>query len=243
MKKKFWFLVLGIAALALLGVFVVYAFWFKFKLGYHLSNSGEVWGQFGDFVGGILNPILSFITILILVLTSLYQQKQNENAEKRESLKRLDDRFYGMLSYQRDAYEASVVSISAAKKIPLKEIVNIFEDMFFNAGNLSIIDSISVRSSVFVIVRQFYLIVKIVDEASADIPLTDEEKRKYYGWLFNMTDFGLTRLVFFCVFYYKGIAAFDYIRKNELLMQEADALGLKGYLDNINKRKKELSID
>jgi len=243
MKKRFWFLILGLAFLVLVGVFSSYFFWFKFKLEYRLSESGEVWGQFGDFVGGILNPILSFITILILVISSLYQQKQNANTEKRDNLKRLDDRFYGMLSYQREYYETAVISINVERKIPVKDIASVFEDMFFSSGNLSLIDQHSVKSSIFVMVRQFYLILKIIDEAYIDLPLSEFERGKYYTWLLNMTDYSLVRLVFFCAFYYKGIPAFDYIRNNENFILEAKSLGIKSYIDNIERRKSELGVD
>jgi len=243
MKKRFWFLILGFAAFAVFGVFAAYVFWFKYKLGYPASKSSEVWGQFGDFVGGILNPVLSFITILILVISSLYQQKQNLSIEKRENLKRLDDRFYGMISYQRDSYENAIIAIDTSKKIAMKEIVDVFEDMFFDAGNLSLIELASVKSSVFVMVRQFYLILKMIDEASMDLSLTEIEKRKYYAWLFNMTDYSLIRLVFFCIFYYKDIAAFDYMRNNNDFISEAKSLGIQSYIDSIKDRKSKLGID
>lgn len=243
MKKIYWLIVLGIASLALLGVFAVYLYWFKFNLGYHVSSSGEVWGQFGDFIGGILNPILSFITILILVFTSIYQQKQNENSEKRESIRRLDDRLYGMLSYQRTSYETSVVSISNIEKSQMNEIPKLFEDIFFCQKDMSIIDSVNFRSSIFVIVRQFYLIIKSIDEASSDIPMSEDEVRKYYRLIINMTDFGLIRLVLLCVCYYKGIAAINYILNNKLFMEEVEGLGFKDYLGAIKERKKNLSID
>lgn len=40
-----------------------------------LSYNTEKWGQFGDYLGGVLNPILSFITILLL-LWNIYTQNQ-----------------------------------------------------------------------------------------------------------------------------------------------------------------------
>ncbi|WP_221927948.1 hypothetical protein, partial [Xanthomonas graminis] len=34
-----------------------------------ISNSGEDWGQFGDYFGGLAGALLSFVSILLLVYT------------------------------------------------------------------------------------------------------------------------------------------------------------------------------
>jgi uncharacterized membrane protein len=47
------------------------------------SDYRAAWGQFGDFIGGILNPILSFLTICLLVMTIRQQNaaiRQTESA-------------------------------------------------------------------------------------------------------------------------------------------------------------------
>lgn len=67
-------------------VFVILVFGTYF-LAFHNSFSlkQEVWGQFGDFVGGILNPILSFLSLIALVYTVLLQVRQLDIA--RDELK------------------------------------------------------------------------------------------------------------------------------------------------------------
>jgi hypothetical protein len=37
------------------------------------SQKQDVWGQFGDFIGGILNPIFASVTLVIVAITSLNQ--------------------------------------------------------------------------------------------------------------------------------------------------------------------------
>lgn len=41
-----------------------------------MSNEQAVWGQFGDFVGGTVNPILGFLTLIALALTITLQGRQ-----------------------------------------------------------------------------------------------------------------------------------------------------------------------
>lgn len=43
-----------------------------------ISRSTSVWGQFGDFLGGTLNPIFGFLTLITLLLTITIQSKQLE---------------------------------------------------------------------------------------------------------------------------------------------------------------------
>lgn len=42
-----------------------------------ISHAVEKWGQFGDYVGGVLNPSLSFISIILVCLTLLATSKQS----------------------------------------------------------------------------------------------------------------------------------------------------------------------
>ncbi|TGM26177.1 hypothetical protein EHQ71_18110 [Leptospira levettii] len=70
-------------ALPLISIFLILILYFsKFNNGLSLEQS--VWGAFGDYVGGILNPILTFITIIYLLKSHSLQltesrEFQNEN--------------------------------------------------------------------------------------------------------------------------------------------------------------------
>lgn len=46
------------------------------KFGTNPSDTQESWGQFGDFVGGILNPLFSIIGLLALLHTIVLQSKE-----------------------------------------------------------------------------------------------------------------------------------------------------------------------
>lgn len=76
MKVLSW--ILGIAVILISGTFLAY---FKqFHSGFSLDQG--VWGQFGDFMGGTLNPILSFLSLLALVFTVVLQARQLELAHE-----------------------------------------------------------------------------------------------------------------------------------------------------------------
>lgn len=67
----------GILIVALLAV-AVYAN--KFIDGNGLSNSQEVWGQFGDFIGGLLNPMIGALTVFLLLISVHVQRKEFRNS-------------------------------------------------------------------------------------------------------------------------------------------------------------------
>lgn len=59
-----------------LGIIAVYFVNFKLILGFPISNDTAVWGQLGDYIGGILNPVLSFFTIIFVIIGLYYQRKE-----------------------------------------------------------------------------------------------------------------------------------------------------------------------
>jgi len=57
-----------------------FAYITQFHSGFSLDQG--VWGQFGDFLGGTLSPILSFLSLLALVFTVALQARQLELAHE-----------------------------------------------------------------------------------------------------------------------------------------------------------------
>jgi hypothetical protein len=98
-------------------IIIVFVFYFfRFSNGYIIpSGSQEVWGQFGDFVGGTLNPLLSFFGLIALLVTIALQSKELELS--REELK-----------LTRDELKKSADAQNEIKKTQIKQQ---FENTFF----------------------------------------------------------------------------------------------------------------
>ncbi|MGR5000947.1 hypothetical protein [Vibrio celticus] len=64
-------LVIILALLSVVIAISIYSFYFY---NYEVSQNPSEWASFGDFFGGVLNPVLSFLS-LILVLVTIKQQK------------------------------------------------------------------------------------------------------------------------------------------------------------------------
>jgi uncharacterized membrane protein len=106
---------LGLGALA--GVLVVLAYTNKFAHGhwFELSGEREVWGTFGDYIGGVLNPIFSFLAFIGVLLTVLLQAKQLDIARDQAHFEELQ-RVLASLSNQIDSMLNQMPTYYAAKE-------------------------------------------------------------------------------------------------------------------------------
>lgn len=70
------------ALFLIFGFFSLYAYWFYYHLSLNLSTSPTDWGAFGDFIGGILNPLLTFISFIALLSTIVLQMKELQETKR-----------------------------------------------------------------------------------------------------------------------------------------------------------------
>lgn len=80
------------------------AYYLNFGISGDVSQKTDVWGQFGDYVGGVLNPILSFISIYLLINSLSLQRQANtslvdeiKRQEKLEDFKKFEFRFFHLV--------------------------------------------------------------------------------------------------------------------------------------------------
>jgi hypothetical protein len=102
---------IGVCALAF-GLVVVFLFYIFVDVGFEIKNN---MGQVGDFVGGLTNPVLSFIALLVLLRSTLIQTEEaRKTAEillKQQQLlehERFESGFYLMLQKFESLLEKGV---------------------------------------------------------------------------------------------------------------------------------------
>lgn len=84
------------------------------------STDQAVWGQFGDYFGGVLNPLLSFFALVGLMITLRAQQAEGKKSEDRHSEAIFDSRLFQLLSLSHIAV-SSVKFIRATVNQPVVE--------------------------------------------------------------------------------------------------------------------------
>jgi hypothetical protein len=100
----------------------VFGFYFSKFGSLGLSNNQELWGQFGDFVGGTLNPILAFLSFMALLYTIKIQM--DELKLSREELEATREELKGSRIAQQEQSESLKLQNEATK-------LQIFESTFF----------------------------------------------------------------------------------------------------------------
>lgn len=53
-----------------------------FVVAVHAEAAGQNWGTFGDFLGGVLNPVLTFLSFMALLFTIILQQREIHGAKE-----------------------------------------------------------------------------------------------------------------------------------------------------------------
>lgn len=102
------------AAALIVAVYLTYFIQFYFILGStSVSNDSAVWGQLGDYVGGILNPLLSFVSIFLLIKSLSLQNDANHTLRtemkhngKAEKLRSFEILFFNLINSQKNIFDS-----------------------------------------------------------------------------------------------------------------------------------------
>lgn len=118
--------IVAFASAYLLTVLAVYLFFFGAE---GFSTSQEHWGQFGDFLGGTVNPLMSFLALIAIVLTIILQSKQIELSKGELALSRQElIATREELSQSRAAAQEQVAHLKAeAKKTDVYRTIQVLE--------------------------------------------------------------------------------------------------------------------
>lgn len=166
----------AIAITALLSVFML-----NFRK-LDVSSSVAEWGQFGDYLGGILNPIFGLITVVIISATL---QSQVKSSRKQE----FDNQFFSLLTLydsvlqsidRHSSRDGSVRKGRDCFYLFFKDIVRISEK---NKVPLNVAYSsfLEVRGwEIEHYFRTVYHLFKHVKDGHASLLVEECEKKKYY---------------------------------------------------------------
>ncbi|MCF6189785.1 MAG: putative phage abortive infection protein [Cocleimonas sp.] len=130
-----------VAAIVSLSAIIFY--WYKF--GFGLWDTPEKWGALGDFFGGILNPILAFLSLILLLIT--LQQNQKALSQNKKALDQNKDALQmnsQELALTREEVEGSKKALELQASILQKQN---FEGTFFQLLSLynEIVDSMDIN--------------------------------------------------------------------------------------------------
>lgn len=105
------------AALAVVLLFAYFGYFWTAPAG-----GPDSWGQFGDFLGGLVNPVVGMVTIILLIMTLKEQQRAIRLQSKELSEQRAE------LVLQREEAAKSAAALDAQHKAIVRQS---FEQTFF----------------------------------------------------------------------------------------------------------------
>lgn len=96
-------------------------FYFAYFFGSSISSDPSDWGTLGDYFGGLMNPVVSFVTLLVAY--AVWKQQREELKATKEALEvqaktaeqqRQEQRFFDLLNL----YQQTVSAISVVARVP-----------------------------------------------------------------------------------------------------------------------------
>lgn len=230
--KVNWYRFFAITAMVLVGLTYIVKF-----CGFGASTAEDfaVWGQFGDYMGGSLNPILSFISIMLLIKSLNLQNETNldlrnelrEN-KRNEKLRSLGLLFFNMINSQKlllDNFSFDFPNGVMPEKRGAAAIMHIEDGVHLlrqiGAKDTAITNFLTALDStdqIYGILRAFYITVKMVTEKLSDEnDFTANDRREHLLTLINFTDYAQFRLVLMAI-QFLDVHGARYLKENKDFM-------------------------
>ncbi|WP_339719041.1 hypothetical protein [uncultured Paraglaciecola sp.] len=222
------------------------AYWYNF--GYlqsqGISKTANEWALLGDFLGGVLNPILTFLTILILIKSLTLQKNENNKTKKFEKIRSFELHFFNMIDSQKvlfnnlklkfDAGDVAVIKTAGAAVISIEDIVIHLKDNGKKNEDIKVaLESLDNDDSIYSATRTFAIIAKLVQKKLSDQNgFTNEDRKEYYEVLLNFTDYSLIRLILITMKYFDN-AQVTALRENIEFLETLKSAGIEEYAREI----------
>lgn len=116
-------ILVGVLAVASLAALVVGGFYVAFFRGEPVSGDPASWGQLGDYLGGVLNPVFGFLSVFALLVALVLQTRELKLS--RESLRLSREE----LKLSREEQAKSAEALALQNKVIQKQS---FEQTFFS---------------------------------------------------------------------------------------------------------------
>lgn len=232
------------AALLIFFVFLSYVGNFYYRLNYSLSTDTAVWGQLGDYAGGLLNPLFSFITLVLLIKSLSLQNEANEglrdeikNTRKTEKLRSFEAQLFNMINSQKTSFESLKIQMNIngenVKKYGAAAIIEIegeIERLRFESDGdeyiVKFLEGVDSSDQIFGATRMFYIMVKMITEKLSDSNGFDiNDRSSHFTTLINFTDFSLLRLIIISM-QFMSYPSTEYLKGNKEFNSVLEELGL-----------------
>jgi hypothetical protein len=231
--------------LVALGLVIVtwLGYWINFgHMG--LSGKNDDWAQFGDFVGGTLNPILTFLTIVILIHSLKIQKDDSEKTKKFEKIRSFESHFFNMIETQKSLFNdlkinfgsnaSPDIKTSGAAALQIEDVVINLKEAGNNLSRIRhAIETIDSEDAIYTTIRTFAVVVNLIDKKlTTEEGFTEQERLDYYEILINYTDYSLFKLLLISIKYLDNAQVLR-IKANKEFSKSIEFVGAGEYFRDI----------
>jgi uncharacterized membrane protein len=221
-----------VAAISVLLAVAAYYVHFAVFLHEGFSSDPTTWGDFGSYVGGVLGPILSFISLLFIIKSLRLQNEANEalrngakDNERSDQLKSFSALFFNMIDSQKSLLDKFKIvfsenGVSITRRgvdaiMKIEDEIRLLRDIGGTDARIAdYIREVDSADQIFGILRAFYISVKMISEKlSAVNGFSVDERVDFFNTLINFTDFSQLRLVIMGIQFIDSPAA-SYLKGN-----------------------------
>ena len=236
---------IGAALLVVVLTAGFYAYHFNYSLGYGISTETDKWGQFGDYFGGILNPLLSFAALLCLIQSLTLQNQANRDLsaeikanKQHEKFRTFSLLFFNVIEAQKSQIGSMVIkaevgsdssTISGVDAIlHLEEKIETLREDGASQADIEIyLDEIDFKDCIFGMLRSFYLAAKLVNDRLSDSEgFSSTDRASHFQTLVNFTDFSQLRLILIAAQFTRGPYA-NFLTTHPEITQTLELVGLR----------------
>ena len=239
MRKLLNKYLITIATLVIVIIPILYFYQFSVVLNYPWSKDQGVWSDFGSFLGGTISPILSFITIFLLIQSLNHQNLANEKLTEQlesnienENLRTFENLFFNLIGLQKDIYNRFKIYVlvnnekhTLYNEEAVKKVEDLLDQQFENGVQIDKIkelyETIDEEYNIYDVLRSFSSIVKLIEEKLN----TEENRKSYYEKLINLTDYAHLRLICASVQFEDSCNA-QYLKNNKEFHQVLEKVNL-----------------
>ena len=229
-----------LAGLAILLSYAVYFIRFFLFDGQVLSASAEHWGQFGDFVGGVINPIIGFLTVVILVRQNYELTMEMDRSKRSDYTREFDTIFFNGLDRQKRVFDNFSINFSenndcqeffgSAAVVKIEDLISSMRNEGASVSDVRVkIEDIDADNfdKLFEIVRAFYILAVMSSERLDDkFGFNASDRNNKIKTAINFIDFAHVRILLICIQFMDNVPAI-YLRSSQDFIDVANDLGLK----------------
>ncbi|HGY9593356.1 TPA: hypothetical protein ACOJPH_001003 [Vibrio campbellii] len=206
-------LIFSFSLLAFVLVVGAYILFFVVKHEYVLSEDPAVWGQLGDYIGGLLNPTLSFLSLVLIISSLRLQNEANESlisqiddSRMNEKLRVFENLFFNTIESRRKYFEDFRYEYHDDGVIRFKKGKEAADEVTFEVESIAkkygleqakvFIKTVDSDDSIYDIIRSFFITVKLTnDRLSDENGFQASDRKSYISTLIYLTELSELHLI------------------------------------------------